>query len=116
MSADQIAALISAGGWIPIASWIVGLLVRLTKEDTKVPINLPGWSRPWVAVLLGAAQGALAHLALGIPWKQALLGGAFAGGLAVIGHTFGIELFNDGKELPVPFLMKPRGDASEEKK
>lgn len=106
MELEGLLVLIRTGGWVPFAAAIVGALVRLTKDDTKVPVNVPAEWRPWLAMALGLLQGVLVHVAAGVTWKAALLGGVGAGAMAVVGHVLGIEVMNDGKELPVPGLMK----------
>jgi hypothetical protein len=106
---DGLLVLLRAGGWVPFAAGVVGLLVRLTRDDTKVPINVPAVWRPYLALLLGTLLGVLEKQIAGSSWRDALLGGA-AAAFAVVAHLLGIELMNDGKELPVPFLMKKGGN------
>jgi len=65
--------------WIPVASIIVGGLVRLAKTDTWVswfPVNLQPKVRPWAALVLGFASGVIAHLASSGTWAEAMAGGS----------------------------------------
>lgn len=107
---DGFIALLKAGGWVPFAAWLVGALVRLTKDDNKFPINVDPKVRPWIALGLGLVLGILEKFLAGSSWQGAIVGGLTAGAMAIVGHVLGIELLNNGKELPVPFLMKKDGD------
>lgn len=111
MTADQLISLWHAGGWVPVATFIVGLLVRLMKDDTKIPVNLPKKWRPYVAIALGVALGVIEKIAAGSTWKTAVGGGLLAGGFAIVGHVFGIEVLRGGKEIPIPGLMKSDDNA-----
>lgn len=106
MSVEQLIELWTSGRWVLLAAVIVGFLVRLTKDDTKFPVDLPPKARPYVAIALGAVLMSLEAVTAGKPWREAIARGIIAGAVAIIAHTFGIQWLRDGKELRVPGLMK----------
>jgi hypothetical protein len=99
--ADTAASYALTGQWVLIAAAIIGLVVRLLKEDTWLP-TLPPRARAAYALGLGAASGLLEHVFAGTPWKQALLGGVVAATLATFGHDVVIQGLRGGRELPLP--------------
>ncbi len=107
MNAEQITALIKAHAWIPLAAIVIGLIVRLLKSDTKIPIDIPPRWRAPLAVLLGVVASILDKVATGTPWKDAVIGGATATALAMVTHNLVIGSMRDGKEFVVPGLIKP---------
>ena len=91
--------------WIPIASIVVGGLVRLSKTDVWVkwfPVNLQPKIRPWAALVLGAASAAIGHLTGGGTWPEAIAGGLMAGLGAIAGHELIVESVRGGRDLGVP--------------
>lgn len=106
MSVEQILDMWKSGGWVPFAALAVGLIVRVTKEDTKLPIDIPAKWRPMVAIVAGALLGAFEKVIAGGAWKDALLGGAAAAVLAIAGHYLGVDVARGGKDIPVPGMMK----------
>lgn len=107
MNPDEFVALIEHRAWVPAAALVVGLLVRLMKSDTKLPIDIPPRARAWVALGLGILSGVLEHVATGRTWTSAIVGGLVTGALAIIGHDTLIASLRRGRELPVPGLMAP---------
>lgn len=104
---QQVWALIVAHKWVPLAALIIGLVVRLLKSDTKIPITIPPRARIWTVFVLGVAAGILERITSGTPWKQALLEGVLAAALAIIGHNALIDSLRGGKELVIPGLIVP---------
>lgn len=98
----DVAALVAAHSWIALAALIVFAIVRLLKSDTKIPLNIPARYRPVLAIALGAVAGVLDHVASGTPWRQALVNGATAGVLAIMGNVLGVDVLRDGVDVPVP--------------
>src|SRR5688572_24126051 len=105
MNPDELVALIERRAWVPAAALVVGLLVRLMKSDTKLPIDIPPRARAWVALGLGVLSGVLEKVATGRTWTSALVGGLVTGALAIVGHDTLIMSLRRGRELPVPGLM-----------
>ena len=98
---DQLAELIAGHEWVAVASLLIGLVVRLLKSDTRLPVDVPAQYRPLVAYGLGAVVGALDAIQGGEPVHAALMG-LLAPSLAILGHVVGIEGLRGGKELPLP--------------
>ena len=113
MDIDQIIALAAAHKWAAAAALVIGFVVRLTKTDTKVPIDVPAKWRAPLALVLGQVSGVLEHVAASTAWKAALLGGLASTVVAILGHEWIVERFlkpflgKFGGDLPVPMLMKP---------
>jgi hypothetical protein len=92
----------SAAVWVPIATLIVGSLIRLAKSDRAVawfPVAIsPRW-RAWIALGLGVVLGVLQKLALGGSWVEAIGGGLSAGIAAITGHELIVESLRDGRDI-----------------
>lgn len=96
----QIVDLVVGHKWVALAAILIGLLVRLLKDDTStIPVVVPAKWRPWLALGLGLVAGALDRVATGTPWGEALIAGAIAGLLPVVGHQYLIESLRGGQEL-----------------
>lgn len=104
--ANDIIAAVEKKNWIGLAIIIVAVLVRLTKSDTKIPINIPARWRPWLAMGLGATAGVLMKVSAGMSWRAAALSGLLAGAIPIIGQNLFINSLANGKEIPVPGLMQ----------
>lgn len=89
---------------------IIGLIVRILKDDTKGPTIDKRW-RMLLVWVLGVCQMGL-NLAIHMTWKQAAEYAAISALLAISGHETIIEWWRGGKELPLPGLMKPENDNS----
>jgi hypothetical protein len=99
--------LIAKHEWVALSALLIGLIVRLLKEDTRFPpFAIPARWRPVLAIGLGALSGALHAVATGTPWRDALLGGLVSGSLAIAGHGTIVDGFRDGKDVPMPGLTK----------
>lgn len=99
--------LIAKHQWIGLAALIIGLLVRLMKEDTWFPpFAVPARWRPVVALSLGELSGALQAVSTGTPWRDALLGGLVSGALAMAGHGAIVDSLRNGRDVPIPGLRK----------
>lgn len=108
MNPQELLEQIYARKWVAVAAIIIGLIVRLLKSDTKIPIDIPPRLRAPLAIALGAAAGALDKLGnmQGVTWTTALLEGVTAAVIAIVSHTLVINSARDGKELPIPGLIK----------
>jgi len=105
--------LIAKHQWVGLAALIIGLLVRLMKEDTRFPpFAVPGPWRPVLAMVLGELSGVLQAASTGTSWRDALLGGLVSGVLAIAGHGTIVDAWRNGKDVPLPGLVKPAGRAS----
>lgn len=102
MDAATLIILCKAHAWLPLSAFGIGLVVRLLKSDTVLPINIPPKYRLWLALGLGVVAGVLDKAAQGIDWPTAIVGGLVAGGMAVIGHDGIVESLRGGKEIPMP--------------
>lgn len=109
MNPEQLEALILNHKWIPLAAVVIGLIVRLGKYDTKIPINVPPQLRFWLALALGAVAGTLDKFVEGgnTTWTSALLHGGMASAIAILTHNGIIQSLNGGQELNIPGLIKP---------
>lgn len=90
-----------------VLSAVIGLIVRLLKEDTPIPFTIPRWLRPWLSLLLGfltSFANKIAHPES--PWDQVTWNALILGLLPVIGHEFVIESLLGGKEVRVT-VKKP---------
>lgn len=107
MSTD-LSALIAAHQWYALAAIAVGLLIRLLKDDTKLP-TLPAKWRPWLVVAAGVIAAVVSKLQGGASLKDAIVNGAIVGLLPIVAHQLGVESLLGGKEVPLPsaLLVKP---------
>jgi hypothetical protein len=100
-------SLVQAHAWVPLASLVIGVLVRLVKADVIGPTVPPRW-RPYLALGLGVISGVLDAVIAGQPWLTAILGGLASAAAAILGHDFIIAGLRNGKEIPVPAVMRPQ--------
>ncbi len=108
MNPDQLFDFVMQRKWVAVAAIVIGIIVRLLKSDTKIPIDIPPRWRAPLAVALGGAAGALDKLAeqSDVTWTSALVKGLVAAGIAMITHTLVIDSARGGKEITVPGLTK----------
>lgn len=109
MQSNSLAALVAAHKWYALAAIVVGFLIRILKDDTKLP-TIPARVRPWISVAAGIVALALDKLAAGASWKIALVNGAIVGGLPIVAHQLGIESVLGGKEVPLPAALLAKED------
>lgn len=88
--------------YLAIAAAVIGLIVRLLKQDVTFLPTIPARWRPVVAVALGVAAGVLDKAATGVLWREAILNGVLAGFTAIAGHGVLITSARDGRELGTP--------------
>jgi len=99
--------LIAQHQWVGLASLVIGLVVRLLKEDTRFPpFAIPARWRPMLALGLGVASGVLRTVATGTPWRVAVLGGLVSGFAAIAGHASVVDGVRNGRDIPMPGLTK----------
>ena len=104
---SQIMLWIRAHQWAPVIAVIVGLVVRLVKDDgAKLPAP---WRAPFAA-LVAITITASAAIVGGGAWQGVLENGLISFALAVIGHETIVEGVRGGVEIPMPFL-KPANQA-----
>ena len=107
MDIQPILDLIAQHKWVGVAALVIGLLVRMMKEDTSFPpFAIPSRWRPYLALGLGIASGVLQAVSTGTPWKTALTGGLVSGVVAIVGHDTVIAGLLNGKEIRIPGLTK----------
>lgn len=108
MDPNELVAIYKAGGWVPLTAWLGHTLVRLMKSDTKLPIDVPSRLRPYVAIAITVALAIVQHRFAGTggTWMQAVVFGVGAGVMAILAHLGIVDVLRDGRELPVPGLMK----------
>jgi hypothetical protein len=105
MDADfitQILALAKAHSWVALAALIIGLLVRLVRDDSTVawfPITIPSRWRPLIALGLGMVSGVLNQLIAKVDWPSAIVGGVVSAVTAMGGHAILINALRNGREL-----------------
>lgn len=85
--------------WWALAATVIGLTVRLLKNDGPIPITIPAKYRPWLAIGLGIVAGCIEKISMGTPWKTALVGGLVAGFAAISGHQLLVESARGGREI-----------------
>lgn len=102
----QLGDLISQKKWVPLSVFVIWFVVRLLKSDTKFPIDLDWRLRALMAVALGGFAGALAKMTDGVTWTSALLQG-LSGGVGAVMLQVLLNAARNGKEIPIPGLMKP---------
>lgn len=104
---NALVALIMGHKWIALTAVVIGLIVRLLKSDTKIPIDIPPRLRAPLALTLGAASGAIDKLvqAGDTTWTAAITSGVVAAVVAMIGHVTLIDSLRGGKEIVVPGLI-----------
>lgn len=57
---------------LAVAVMVVGAIVRLLKDDTKFPIDIPARWQPVVTVFIGQVYAVLQAIAGGVDWKVAV--------------------------------------------
>lgn len=107
MTTEALLALVLAHKWIAVSAIVIGVLVRLAKEDvTTIPVVVPAKWRPLLAVVLGQLSAVLEHLAAGAPWGTAVVDGVIASVIAILGHEWIVERLLGDREIPIPGLTK----------
>lgn len=106
MTVEAVLTLVMAHRWVALTAVAIGALVRLTKEDTVVPIDVPARWRPLLAFALGQASAVLEHLAAGAPWGAAVVDGLAASVLAILGHEWIVERLLGDRAMPIPGLTR----------
>lgn len=107
------------GTWIPVAAIVIWLIVQIVKQP-QIPIPLPPYARPLIAVVLGQVYGLVIEgVVNGQTWMVAILRGLLAAGLPVFLHEVGSGAATAIKKGPaIPpgaaslFLMLVLGGAS----
>lgn len=85
--------------WVALASILVGLLVRLSKQDVPGLPTMPARWRPLLALGLGAASAGLQMVAQGTAWPEALVGGLVSSALAITGHAAIVDALRAGRDI-----------------
>lgn len=106
----QLIALIQSHQWVPLTALVIGLVIRLLKDDTILP-TIPSPVRKWGALGLGALAGIVRAMVGGMPLVPALLAGLAAALTAMAGHDVIVEGMRRGKEIAMPkFLLRKPPD------
>ena len=72
----DLADLVARREWPIVMTFVVWTIVRLLKDDTRLPkaLNIPSDLRPLAPIALGALSGILEHVIKGVPWRDAMAG------------------------------------------
>jgi hypothetical protein len=106
MDAQPFLDLIAKHQWVGLAALVIGLVVRLLKEDTSFPpFAIPARWRPVLALGLGVVSGVLQAASTGTPWRDAVLGGLVSAFLAIAGHDTIVNSLRDGQDVPIPAAL-----------
>lgn len=86
---------------IAILAILVGFLIRVLKSPSlPAPLSaIPPKARPTIAIVLGCTLSGIESFASGKPAKVAVMEGASAAALAIMGHYLGIDVMRGGREL-----------------
>ena len=106
MTTEALLTLVLAHKWIAVSAVVIGAIVRLSKEDTIVPIDVPAKWRPLLAIALGQISAVLEHLAAGAPWGAAIVDGILASVVAILGHEWIVERLLGDRAMPIPGLTR----------
>jgi hypothetical protein len=69
-------AVVTAHDWrLGAAVLVVGVIVRLLKSDTRIPIDIPPRWQPVLVLGLGQLYAVLQSVVDGAPWRQAAVDG-----------------------------------------
>lgn len=102
-------AAISEHKWLGVAVIVLGMVVRLLKSDTKLPINIPQRWLPLATIVLGQAYSVCQMIASGMAWKPAVMQGLKVSLLTMGLFDVVVKAVFNGKDLPVwlGWLLKP---------
>lgn len=112
MDDPNLLSLIQAGQWIPLSALVIGFIVRALKEDTKFLPTVTPERRRILAFGLGLVAGALQLVAGGAPLREAILTAVVSPLFAMLGHHTVIDWMRGGREIPIPWMMKPKPPTS----
>lgn len=96
--------------WVPLAAVVVGIFVRLAKDDRVVrwfPLAIPPRWRAIIALSLGLTAGVLEALRGGDTWGSAIVGGVMAGVLPIAGHEIVVQGLRGGRDIGQPKATGP---------
>lgn len=83
-----------------LAALLIGAIVRALKSDTLPSwLQIPPRLRPWLAIGLGQVLTVVEAVAMGTPWRDAVLHGLAASLTAMLGHDTLVEGLLGGREL-----------------
>ena len=102
---SNLIGLIRSHAWLEVSAVVVGLIIRLLKDDTFGPVVPRQW-RPAAAWALGLVAAALQLAVEGHSLADAAMTAVFAPTLAMAGHHTFVEWLRSGKELRLPGLMR----------
>ena len=102
----QVIAWVHAHRWAPVIAVLVGLSVRLVKDDTKLGATLPAMWRPYWGLFVSFVLTGAAAIVGGVAWQGVVENSVVAFVVAVLGHETVIEGMRNGVEIRVPFLTK----------
>lgn len=105
LDADTIARLLAATkahAWPIVAALVVGVLVRVLKQDVRWTPTIPADYRPAVAMALGLTSGVCESVVAGVPLGEAMIRGGVSALLAMGSHHVVVEKLRGGRELGGP--------------
>lgn len=103
--ARQLAPFVHNPAWVGAAAFLIGFVTRILKGDNFV---LPArWHvstalRRYFVVILGLVSALGEIIALGAPWRWALLDGLLSVVLSFLGHAVIVDLLRKGRDIGVP--------------
>jgi hypothetical protein len=99
--------------WLPFIMAVINwTIVRYSKPDTKLPLNVPARLRPWIPVVLAVVAATLQRFVAGSSLADAVRTAVIGGLGPILTHELVSESILGGKEIPVPFMVKKPGDVS----
>lgn len=106
--AAQLVGYLKGHQWPGVAFIVIGLVVRLLKSDTRIPITVKPEHRAYLAFGLGIASGVLQKVVQeNVDWTTALVGGVCSAALAAFAHDGIISSARGGRELAIPGVVVP---------
>jgi drug/metabolite transporter (DMT)-like permease len=88
---NDLVALAAERKWLALGAVLVGLAVRLSKDDNRFPLNVPARWRAWFSVGLGILAGALDLVVGGASWQDAAVAALVMGLSPILGNELFVE-------------------------
>lgn len=96
--------------WTLLAALIIGFIVRLLKDDTRLP-TIPARARVFLILALGVVTGVLEKIGSGTSWQDAAVQGFFAAMIAILGHEVVVKGARRGRDIPLPKILIKKPEA-----
>lgn len=109
MNAQMLLTAAAERNYALILAGLIWIAIRLLKSDIIGPVIPSRW-RPIAAFAFGALGSVCDMIFGGTPWKVAIVTGVFAAVSAITGDSVVRQSLANGKEVPVPGLMRNTPD------